>query len=82
MPKTHANYDKDFRQEAVYLLLGSGHPLKRLAAEQRVSANFVANLAGQGAGRLVQRLPRRWAPASRPTSEGRKRHAERLLTES
>ena len=24
MPKTHANYDKDFRQEAVNLLLSSG----------------------------------------------------------
>jgi transposase InsO family protein len=29
MPKTHANYDKDFRQEAVNLLLSSGRPLKR-----------------------------------------------------
>lgn len=28
MPKTHANYDKDFRQEAVNLLLSSGGPLK------------------------------------------------------
>jgi len=39
MPKTHANYDKDFRQEAVNLLLSSGRPLKRVAAELGVSAN-------------------------------------------
>lgn len=32
MPKAHANYGKDFRQEALNLLLGSGRPLKRLAA--------------------------------------------------
>lgn len=29
MPKTHANYDNDFRQEAANLLLSSGRPLKR-----------------------------------------------------
>ena len=39
MPKTRANYDADFRQEAVNLLLSSGRPLKRVAAELGISAN-------------------------------------------
>jgi transposase len=39
MPSTHRNYDKDFRQEAVNLLLSSGRPLTRVAAELGVTAN-------------------------------------------
>ena len=39
MPSTHRTYDKDFRQEAVNLLLSSGRPLKRVAAELGVTAN-------------------------------------------
>jgi transposase len=39
MPKTRPNYDADFRQEAVHLLLSSGRPLKRVAAELGISAN-------------------------------------------
>ena len=41
MPSTHRTYDKDFRQEAVNLLLSSGRPLKRVAAELGVTANFL-----------------------------------------
>jgi transposase len=39
MPRTHRIYEKDFRQEAVNLLLSSGRPLKRIAAELGISAN-------------------------------------------
>jgi len=39
MPSTHRTYDKDFRQEAVNLLLSSGRPLKRVAAELGVTPN-------------------------------------------
>jgi len=39
MPRTHRTYEKDFRQEAVNLLLSSGRPLKRVAAELGISAN-------------------------------------------
>lgn len=39
MPKTRPNYDADFRQGAVNLLLSSGRPLKRVAAELGISAN-------------------------------------------
>jgi hypothetical protein len=31
MPSTHRNYDKDFRQEAVNLLLTLGGPAERYA---------------------------------------------------
>jgi transposase len=39
MPSTHRTYVKDFRQEAVNLLLSSGRPLKRVAAELGVTPN-------------------------------------------
>lgn len=39
MPKTHRNYDTGFRQEAVNMLLSSGRPLKRVAADLGISAN-------------------------------------------
>ena len=39
MPKTHPRYEKDFRQEAVNLLLSSGRPLKRVAVELGISTN-------------------------------------------
>lgn len=39
MPKTHPTYDASFRQSAVDLLLSSGRPLKRVAAELGMSAN-------------------------------------------
>jgi transposase len=50
MPKTHANYDKDFRQEAVNLLLSSGRPLKRVAAELGVSANSLRTWRNRALG--------------------------------
>lgn len=39
MPKTHPSYDTAFRQGAVDLVLNSGRPLKRVAADLGVSAN-------------------------------------------
>ena len=39
MPKTHSVYDAAFRQGAVDLLLSSGRPLKRVAADLGMSAN-------------------------------------------
>src|SRR5690606_9022676 len=39
MPRTHANYDADFRRDAVSLLLSSGKPLKQVAADLGVNAN-------------------------------------------
>ena len=44
MPSTHRTYDKDFRQEAVNLLLSSGRPLKRVAAELGVTAKASSKL--------------------------------------
>ena len=38
MPRPRSNYDSDFRQSAVNLLLSSGRPLKRVAAELGVSS--------------------------------------------
>lgn len=38
MPRPSTNYDSNFRQQAVDLLLSSGKPLKRVAAELGVSA--------------------------------------------
>lgn len=39
MPQTHPTYDAAFRQGAIDLLLSSGRPLKRVAADLGVSAN-------------------------------------------
>ncbi|MCB1129329.1 MAG: transposase, partial [Verrucomicrobiae bacterium] len=38
-PKTRPAYTEEFRQQAVQLLLDSGRPLDRVAAELGVSAN-------------------------------------------
>lgn len=47
MPKTHPNYDRDFRQEAVNLLFSSARPLKRVAAELGVSPNSLRSWRNQ-----------------------------------
>jgi transposase-like protein len=39
MPRTRPNYGNECRQESVNLLLSSGRPLKKVAAELGVSAN-------------------------------------------
>ncbi len=58
MPKTHPTYDAPFRQGAIDLLLSSGRPLKRVAADLGVSANALRtwrDLAlGKGRGAPAQ----------------------------
>jgi len=58
MPRTHRNYDSGFRQEAVDLLLSSGRPLKRVAAELGVSANSLRTWRdlALGKGRVAQAI--------------------------
>ena len=51
MPRTHRIYEKDFRQEAVNLLLSSGRPLKRVAAELGISANALRSWRDQALGK-------------------------------
>jgi transposase len=51
MPKTHPTYQGDFREEAVNLLLSSGRPLKRVAAELGISANSLRNWRDKALGR-------------------------------
>ena len=45
MPRTHRIYEKDFRQEAVNLLLSSGRPLKRVAAELGIAFTLAGGSA-------------------------------------
>ena len=56
MPPIHRTYDKDFRQEAVNLLLSSGRPLKRVAAELGVTPNSLRTWRDRafGKGRVAQ----------------------------
>ena len=65
MPKTRPNYDADFRQEAVDLLLSSGRPLKRVAAELGLSANSLRTWRDRALsnGRVAQ--------AASPQAKGR-----------
>jgi len=51
MPRKHRIYEKDFRQEAVNLLLSSGRPLKRVAAELGISANSLRTWRDQALGK-------------------------------
>ena len=69
MPKTRANYDADFRQGAVNLLLSSGRPLKRVAAELGISANSLRTWRDRALshGRVAQ--------AASPQAKGRRQKA-------
>lgn len=51
MPRPASNYDSDFRQNAVNLLLSSGRPLKRVAAELGVSPNSLRNWRDKALGK-------------------------------
>lgn len=51
MSKPHPPYDKDFRMEAVNLLLSSGRPLKRLAVELGISDNTLRRWRDQATGK-------------------------------
>ena len=65
MPRTHRIYEKDFRQEAVNLLLSSGRPLKRVAAELGISGNSLRTWRDQALGKG------RAAEAASPQAKGR-----------
>ena len=65
MPKTHPAYDAPFRQGAIDLLLSSGRPLKRVAADLGVSANALRSWRDLALGK------RRAAPAPAPPPPGR-----------
>lgn len=39
MPRPHHNYSREFRQQAVDLLLSSGRPVKEVATDLGISAN-------------------------------------------
>ncbi|MCP5525849.1 MAG: transposase [Verrucomicrobiales bacterium] len=51
MPKTRPAYTEEFRQQAVQLLLDSGRPLDRVAAELGVSANSLRSWRDRSLGR-------------------------------
>jgi transposase len=83
MPKTHPTYDSDFRTEAVNLLLSSGRPLKRVAAELGVSANSLRTWRDKalGKGRAAQAASaepkgRSGAPLADPAAEIRRLQGE------
>ena len=83
MPSTHRTYDKDFRQEAVNLLLSSGRPLKRVAAELGVTANSLRTWRDRafGKGRVAQAASaepkgRSEAPLADPAGEIRRLQRE------
>lgn len=83
MPSTHRIYDKDFRQEAVNLLLSSGRPLKRVAAELGVTANSLRSWRDRafGKGRVAQAASaepkgRSEAPFADPAGEIRRLQRE------
>lgn len=83
MPKTHPTYDAAFRQSAVDLLLSSGRPLKRVAADLGMSANSLRtwrDLAlgkGQGAQAPAAQPPSRSeVPFADPAAEIRRLQRE------
>ena len=76
MPRTHSTYDSGFRQEAVNLLLSSGRPLKRIAAELGISANALRAWRDQALGKG------RAAPAASARDSGTKGWSEVPLADA
>jgi transposase len=83
MPSSHRIYDKEFRQEAVNLLLSSGRPLKRVAAELGVTPNSLRSWRDRafGKGRAAQAASaepkdRSEAPLADPAGEIRRLQRE------
>jgi transposase len=83
MPKTRSPFDDDFRQGAVNLLLSSGRPLKRVAAELGVSANSLRTWRDRalGQGRVAEAASteskgRSGAPLADPAGEIRRLQRE------
>jgi transposase len=82
MPRTHRSYGRDFRQEAVNLLLSSGRPLKRVAAELGISANSLRSwrdrALGQGrAAEAASAEPKGHSPAPLADAAGEIRRLQR-----
>lgn len=74
MPKPSKNYDAEFRQQAVDLLLSSGKPLKRVASELGVSPNALRGwrdkaLGNGGAGEAAARPQPGQAAAGAPVAD-------------
>ena len=83
MPKSHPTYDAAFRQGAVDLVLRSGRPLKRVAADLGVSANSLRSwrdLAlgkGRGASAAATQPPgQSVSPFADPAAEIRRLQRE------
>lgn len=83
MPKTHPTYDIGFRSEAVNLLLSSGRPLKRVAAELGISANSLRAWRDRSLGKgraaeaaSAQPKGRSGTPLAEPAAEIRRLHRE------
>ena len=80
MPKNHPTYDAAFRQSAVDLLLSSGRPLKRVAADLGTSANSLRtwrDLAlGKGRAAAAQPPGRSEVPFADPAAEIRRLQRE------
>ena len=83
MPKTYRKYDNGFRQEAVNLLLSSGRPLKRLAAELGITPVSLRSCRDKalGQGRAAQAVSaqpngRSGVPLSDPAGEIRRLQRE------
>jgi transposase len=83
MPRTKPAYDEEFRRGAVELLVSSGRPLKRVAAELGVCANTlrlwrnVAVGAGSEGRAETRREPREAAAADGPHGETELRRLRR-----
>lgn len=87
MPKNHPVYDEAFRQQAVDLLLSSGRPLKRVAADLGMSANSLrawrdraVGAGSQGSGESG-RKPGEPAAADGPHGGGDPNELRRLRRE-
>ena len=66
MPQTHPTYDAAFRQGAIDLLLSSGRPLKRVAADLGVSANALRTWRDLALGKGRNAQP----PTTQPPARG------------
>ncbi|MCP5525856.1 MAG: transposase [Verrucomicrobiales bacterium] len=75
MPKTRPAYTEEFRQQAVQLLLDSGRPLDRVAAELGVSANSLRSWRdrslGRGRGAQAPSTQSKGRSATRPAPPSR-----------
>jgi len=78
MSKTHPTYTDAYRSEAVNLLLSSGRPLKRVAAELGISPNALRTWRNRATsqGSATQAEGRSEAALADPAAEIRRLHRE------